>query len=422
MLSWTEGLTRRQWAVLAIAWLGWVFDIMDTALFNFAKGPMLTELLGGPAAYKAHGPLVEGWIQGLFLLGWSIGGLVFGVLADTWGRTRVLVLTVLLYCAFTGFTALCRTPEQVAIVRFLTALGIGGEWAAGAALVAETFPDRARAGAAGLLQSAAAVGPILAALANLALKGMDWRLLFLVGIAPALVCVFIRFRAHEPVRPPKPERTPLVEVLTVPQWRKRALAAVVIGAVGIAGAGTATYWQPNLVQAASVGLAKADVDARKSAVAMISHIGTLLGVLLVPWLCTRFGRRRTIAAFYLLAPASVALAIGGGADYARLLWLLPLVNFFAIGVSAAFVLYFPELFPPRIRATGAGLAYNVGRVLSIPVPILIGQVIAARGGNVATGVLLSGSIYLLGLLALPFAPETQGEKLLTDAPQVEPAL
>lgn len=186
---------------------------------------------------------------------------------------------------------------------------------------------------------------------------------------------------------------------------------MVIGAVGIAGAGTATYWQPNLVQAASSGLAKAEVDARKSAVAMVSHVGTLLGVLLVPWLCSRFGRRRTIGAFYILAPASVAVAIAGGADYSRLLWLLPLVNFFAIGVSAAFVLYFPELFPARIRATGAGLAYNVGRVLSIPVPILTGKLIADFGGSVATGVVLSGAVYLIGLAALPFAPETRGEPL-----------
>lgn len=410
-MGWTKGLSRTQWVVLAIAWLGWVFDIMDTALFNFAKGPMLTELLGGPEAYRLHGARVEGNLQAIFLLGWSLGGLLFGILADTWGRTRTLVTTVLLYCAFTGLTALCRTPEQVALARFLTALGIGGEWAAGAALVAETFPDPARAAAAGLLQSAAAVGPLLAALANLVLKGADWRLLFLVGVAPAAICVFVRFRQHEPERPPATATTPISEVFGDPIWRRRVLAAMVIGAVGIAGAMTATYWQPNLVMAASEGLAKADVDARKSFVAMLSHVGTLLGVLAVPLLCDRFGRRPTIAAFYVLTPLAVALAIGGGADYGRLLWLLPVVNFFAIGVPAAFVLYFPELFPARIRATGAGLAYNVGRVLTIPVPLLTAQAIAAYGGNIATGVALSGVIYLVGLAALPFAPETKGRAL-----------
>src|SRR5271167_1040779 len=102
-------LNRLQWAVLVVAWLGWVFDVMDTALFNFAKVPMMTEMLG-PARYKLEGPRVEGQIQTWFLIGWAIGGLVFGLLADRWGRTRTLVVTILLYCVLTGLTALCRTP------------------------------------------------------------------------------------------------------------------------------------------------------------------------------------------------------------------------------------------------------------------------------------------------------------------------
>src|SRR5688572_8545828 len=178
---WWHGITRYQWLVLVVAWLGWVFDIFDTALFNFAKGPMLTEMLGGAEAYKLQGPQVEGMIQMIFLAGWAIGGLAFGILADRWGRTRTMVLTILIYCAFTGLTALCQTWEQVAGVRFLTALGLGGEWAAGAALIAEVFPDRARAGAAALLQSAAAFGPALAAVANLKVAAADWRVLFLIG-------------------------------------------------------------------------------------------------------------------------------------------------------------------------------------------------------------------------------------------------
>jgi len=191
------------------------------------------------------------------------------------------------------------------------------------------------------------------------------------------------------------------------EWRRRAIVAMAIGAVGIAGAGTATYWQPNLVQEVSQGLSKTDVDARKSIVALVSHVGTLAGVFAAPYLCVRFGRRKTIAAFYVLTPICVALAIGGGATYTRLLVLLPLVNFFAIGVAAAFVLYFPELFPASVRATGAGMAYNVGRVLSIPVPILTGFAIRHFGGSVAAGVLSTGVIYLIGLFALAFATETK---------------
>jgi hypothetical protein len=429
MRVWARDLTGRQWAILAIAWCGWVFDIMDTAIFNFAKGPMFTDLLGGPAAYAAHGAAIEGVVQAIFLAGWSVGGLVFGVFADTWGRSRTLVLTVLLYCAFTGLTALCRTPTEAGIARFLTGLGVGGEWAAGVALVAEALPEIARAPAASVLQSAAAFGPIFAALANLALRGSDWRWLFLVGVAPAALCAAVRAKVFMESSDASAEETvlasgrskpfadrlgrqnPLALLFRVPEWRRRAIVATIVGAVGIAGAGAATYWQPNLVQAASVGFSKADVDTRKSVVAMVSHVGTLAGVLVVPWLCVRFGRRPTIAAFYILTPAAVALAVGGGAGYGRLIALLPLVNFCAIGVSAAFVLYFPELFPAQVRATGAGLAYNAGRVLSIPVPLITGAAIAAFGGSVATGLLLTGAIYLVGLAALRFAPETSGIKL-----------
>lgn len=414
---WFRGLTGAQWLILFVAWLGWVFDVMDAALFNLAKGPMLTQMLGGPAAYRQGGANVEGWIQAIFLTGWAIGGLVFGILADRWGRTRVLLLTILLYCTFTGLTAICRDPAQVAFVRFLTALGIGGEWAAGAALVAEALPDRARAGAASFIQSAAAFGPILAALINLMLKGHDWRWLFVAGIAPALLCLAIRFKVKEPEvthRAVPIAKSPIREVFSDPHWRRNAIVAMAIGVVGIAGANTATYWAPNLVEAASTGLAKAEIDARKSAVTIISHGGTLLGICVVPWLCNVFGRKRTIFGFFLAAPLALLCGLANP-TYGKLLFAMPLVNFFVIGVTAAFVLYFPELFPTRMRATGAGLAYNVGRVFTIPIPYVTALAITHFGGaltgGVATGVLLTGSIYLLGLVAIPFAPETRGQPL-----------
>ncbi|MES1228214.1 MAG: MFS transporter, partial [Armatimonadota bacterium] len=123
---WYRGLTRYQWLVLTIAWLGWVFDIADSAIFALVKGPMLTEMIG-KAQYDLVGKNIEAHIQTLFLLGWSIGGLIFGILADRWGRTKVLILTVLIYSAMTALTATCHTVDQVTLLRFLSALGIGGE-------------------------------------------------------------------------------------------------------------------------------------------------------------------------------------------------------------------------------------------------------------------------------------------------------
>jgi MFS family permease len=409
-VPWYRELTRMQWMILFVAWLGWVFDIFDQALFNLAKVPMLAEMLGPDSKITGK---VDALLLSVFLVGWAVGGLIFGVLADRWGRTRTMLITILLYCLFTGLTALCREPWHVGVARFLTALGIGGEWAAGVALVAEALPDRARAGAASLIQSAAAVGPILAALTNLVLKGQPWQWLFIVGIFPAFLCLIIRARIQEPERSRQhraPGSSPLKELFATPEWRRNAVMAMIIGVVGIAGAGTASYWAPNLVKSVSEGLPKAIVDARTSYLTMLSHVGTLLGVFLVPWLCQRFGRKRTILAFFILAPASLLVGLSSP-TYDKLLIFMPMVNFFAIGISASFVLYFPELFPTRMRATGAGLAYNVGRLFYVPIPLITGYLIDNLGKGVATAVVLTGSIYLIGILAVPFAPETKGKPL-----------
>lgn len=411
---WYRSITRYQWLVLAVCWLGWLFDIMDTALFNFSKAPMLTEMLGGADAYKLNGPATEGLIQMVFLVGWALGGLIFGILADRWGRTRTMVLTILMYCAFTGLTALCHSWEQVAVVRFLTALGIGGEWAAGAALVAEVFPDKARAPAAGFLQSAAAFGPALAATINLGLSAESWRWLFVVGIAPALITVLIRWKIKEPDRwkeTATEARGSLKELFGTSNWRRNVLIASVLGIVGIAGSGNTSFWLPNLVKAVNKGVDAVIVQQRVSYATYTMQIGTLLGVLIFPWLCQKLGRKPAFALFFALSPLAIWLATIGANDYTAVLLFAPLMSFFTIGLSAGFVLYFPELFPTRLRATGSGFAYNVARIGAAPAPWLTGILIGGLAGSVGLGVAAAGLIYLVGLAALPFAPETRGRAL-----------
>lgn len=427
MLNSPEMTESRRWLILFVAWLGWVFDIMDTALFNFAKVPMLTEMLG-EAGYKQRGPAVEGLIQTIFIVGWAIGGLVFGILADRWGRSRTMILTILLYCGFTGLTALCQTWEQVAVVRFLTALGIGGEWAAGAALVAESFPDTRRPLAAAFLQTAAAVGPVLAATASLVLAHyhVAWQGLFLVALLPAVVTVFIRAAVGaesggkpEPSPVAKPAVNPLRELFTHPTWRRNAILAMIIGTVGIAGAGNAAYWMPNLVKAASLGLDKDLVQARTSYVTYAMHAGTLCGVFLFPWLARVWGRRNALALGFVATPAVTWFALQGSPSYSALLWIAPAISFFAIGLSAIFGLYFPELFPTSVRATGSGFAYNTARILQAPLPLLTGILIGSQSfaltmtaeRSVAHGVTMAALVYIIGLFALPFAPETKDKAL-----------
>ena len=393
-----------------------MFDIADTALFTFAKAPMLTEMLG-KAGYAQRGPQVEGFIQMIFLLGWSFGGLVFGIVADRLGRTRALIWTILIYCAFTGLTVFCRTPGEVAVIRFLTALGIGGEWAAGAALVAEVFPDRSRAPAAAVLQSSAALGPALAALANLGLAEHGWRALFLVGLAPAIITVGLRFAVNDsPAAAPQwdaeQNNDPITALFSNPTTARYAIVALMMGFAGIAGAGAVTFWLPNLVASTCLGHPEL-VTARTSYATLAMHVGTLAGVCLFPWICERLGRKPSFALFFVASPLSIYLAthVASAGSFGSLLIAAPIMSFFSIGVSAGFGLYFPELFPSDIRATGCGFAYNVGRILTAPVPKWTGDFIKARGGDVGSGVMAAAMVYLIGLLALPFAPETRGRKL-----------
>src|SRR5581483_12123091 len=277
--------TREQWLVLVVAWLGWVFDIMDTAIFNLTKKPMLTELIG-KSQYDARGPQIETTILYLFLIGWSIGGILFGFMADRFGRTRTLQVTILIYAIFTGITALCSTWPQVAAVRFLTGLGIGGEWAAGAALVSETFRETSRAPSAAFLQSAAAVGPVLAALANLPLHSADWRYLFLIGVIPALLVMLIRkFVKESGSWTQSAGLHSLREILANRRWRTNAIIAFALGTVAISASTTVSFWTPNLVDLLGKNLDADSVKNWKSYVTFAMHVGTLLGVFIMPFLC-----------------------------------------------------------------------------------------------------------------------------------------
>lgn len=411
--------------ILFVAWLGWVFDIMDTALFNFVKTPMLTQIMGNDFP-KAQLPELEGRIQMLFLLGWAIGGVVFGILADRWSRTKTMALTILLYALFTGLTAFCQSWEQVAAIRFLTALGIGGEWAAGAALVAEAFSDKFRPTAASILQTAASVGPWLAALLNWAIirpfaadqvvnlgpVGLfPWQWMFIVGVIPAIAAFLVRFLVSEP--PVQKEKSPntLKDIWENRQHRKVAFLIMLIGTVGIAGAGNATFWLPNLVKAASEGMTDTMVAERNTQATLIQHVGTLVGVFFFPWLAKTRGRKIALGTGFGLAFLFAFFALRMNPSYEMLLWIFPSIAFAAIGVTSVFGLYFPELFPSRVRATGAGLGYNVARAITIPVPWITGMLMGAQSKQPSGGVALAGVFYLLGLIVLIYLPETKDQPL-----------
>jgi MFS family permease len=239
--SWYHGVTRYQWLVLAIASLGWVFDAFEGQIYNLTRADMLPEILH----VKADDPLVKMWGErflGMFLLGGTLGGLLFSSLADKWGRNPVMALTILFYSIFSGLTAFADQIWQVGALRFLVAMGVGGEWAVGAALVAEVFPKKARERAGGIFHATSVCGLWLAAAVGLWV-GREWRMAYLLGVLPALLVLWVRLSIKEPeswkaARECKKERMgSFSELLGDARWRSRAVFGALLAMVGLA-----TFW------------------------------------------------------------------------------------------------------------------------------------------------------------------------------------
>jgi len=407
--SWRHGVTPYQWRVLLVAWLGWVFDSMDATIYAIVLHPALHDLLQTASGSSPVSDSDIGWYGGIifsiFLVGWAIGGVLFGVLADYIGRTKTLILTILIYAVFTGLAALSDTWWHLALYRFLTALGVGGEWASGAVIVAEVWPEEKRAKAAGILQSAWAAGFFLAAAVNLLLRGYGWRVLFLVGILPAFVTILIFLWVKEPERWAKARSKELMTGAAQPvkllelfrgELRRPTLVGSVLAFVAAL---------PDMR-----GLDARALEPYKSYAIMALNAGALIGYLSFGALADRFGRRPVFALMCAGSLVMLPITFLTPHAYVHVLLLLPLLGFFNNGIFSGFPIYLPELYPTRLRATGAGFCFNAGRVLASGGPFLTGYFVTALGsfGRAASAVAL---IYLVGLLILPFAPETKGQPL-----------
>ncbi|MFO1499043.1 MAG: MFS transporter [Verrucomicrobiota bacterium] len=424
---WWRGVSGYQWMVLFVAWLGWVFDAMDATIYALVLHPALHQLLPATVAGPVTPEIIGrygGIIFSVFLIGWAIGGVLFGVVADRFGRTKTLVWTIVVYALFTGLAAISSTWWELAAYRFLTALGIGGEWAAGAALVAEVWPEGKRSKAAGILQSAWAAGFLLAALINLTMRSYGWRPIFLVGVAPAIVALFVRMWVKEPERwlhaqsseaaaraAGQSGKSKLAELFSPPLVRATWVGSG-LAFVAVFGLWGATNWTPTLIRALPDlrGLSDADMTSRVSYATMILNVGSLLGYLSFGPMADRLGRRTAFAIMCVGSLVMVPITFLTPRAYGHVLWLLPMLGFFNNGIFSGFPIYLPELYPTRLRATGAGFCFNVGRVIASSGPFLTGLLVAALGGFGPAASAIS-LIYVLGLLILPFAPETKGKAL-----------
>ena len=428
-----------QWTVLLAAWLGWGFDAFDALLFNFVAPNCVPTLLGlplGSPAARSATLLWTGILTSLLLVGWAVGGVLFGQVADRLGRTRTLLLTMLLYSLGTAACALAPNLWVLALCRVAASLGIGGEWAAGAAMVAEVVPEKRRVEAGALLYTSAPLGLFLATFINFQIAGgllkadpeHSWRWVFAAGLLPAAAAILVRLFVREPERwqraavaAPRPR---LAELFG-PRYRAITLSGFVMAVVALI-----TWWSCNaFLPVVSTGLAQAAAAARgldrAGALALVEHwkavatnyfnVGGLLGTLLTIPAAKLLGRRQMFAIYYAASALSVLAAFGLDLAPETRLAMYFLIGVSVFGVLGSFTYYLPELFPTRLRGTGSGFCYNVGRILAAAGPLLVGS-IAAQGANSSKSAIAAlffvGFAPLLGLALLPWAIETKGRPLL----------
>jgi MFS family permease len=430
-LRWWQGLDRYCWVVLAIAALGWLFDTMDQNLFNLVRTPSVRELLGpipGDAAHVAgEVKYYGGVITAVFLIGWSAGGFIFGILGDRLGRTWTMILTILIYACFTGLSAAVQSLPAYGFVRFMTGVGVGGEWAAGASLVAEVFPARSRPMALGMLQALSAVGNMMAAGLTLALGDLDvrWRWAYVVGAVPALMVLWIRRSVKEPEKwqHARQEATVgkelgrMADLFVDPVLRRNTVAAVLMATAGVGALWGAGFFTPDLLNGELQASMPNNADRGRwvSAVFLVQQLGAFFGIYCFAAASERWNRRSAFFCSFALAWASLlaffwGVSGQGAGALGRAFLLAPILGFCTLGPFSGYTVYFPELFPTRLRATGCGFCYNVARVLAAAAPFALGG-LAKEFGGFPEAVTVVSSIYILGFLGTWLGPETKGKPL-----------
>jgi MFS family permease len=428
---WWREIERYQWTVLLVTWLGFLFDLMDSTLYTLVMAPALRDLLGAEGTVQNIG-WYGGLIFSIFLVGWALGGIVFGIMADYLGRKRTLMLTILIYAVFTGLAATATSWWELGAYRFLTGLGVGGEWAAGAALLAETWPERARAKGAAILQTSAGMGYFAAAFIYLLVGGYSWRLVFLVGALPAVLVLVIRKSMRESERWLKERcdgatvrrcdgasdgatvrRFTLREIFSR-NLRRDTIVGSLLASVANFGFWGVSAWVPALIHnriAGDPSLTQGiSVSSYVSYAIMILTLGSLPGYFAVGAVADRVGRRAAFLVFFVGAALAAPLIFLGPWTVGQMLALLPLLGFFTLGIYAGFPIYLPELFPTRLRTTGAGFCFNIGRIVSAAGPFLTG-VMVLYTGSFEYAISALSLVYLLGPVTLLFARETRGQLL-----------
>ena len=457
-VPWYRLLNKHHWFVLTIATLAWVFDCLDQQLFILAR----------PAAMKALLPLdwdakeFAGYATSIFMVGWATGGLIFGSLGDRFGRAKMLTVTVLIYSLCTGLSAFSQDFFQFAIYRFITGLGVGGVFGLAVALVADSLPEQARSKALGTLQAMSAVGNITAGLCSIyiaslvdsgTVKGSEsWKYLFWIGALPAFLCVFIAIRLREPEKWVKARAEGRItgvkfgsyaSLFSDSRWKRHALGGMLLcisGVIGVWGIGffapelVGSVMERSLIEAGVSGAQVASEKARWTGInGIVQNVGAFLGMISFTWLAQGIGRKKAFVIGSVCAAAATIFYFQCFNDKSDI-WMSGVMGFFQLALFAGFSMYLPELFPLRLRSTGISFCYNVGRFLAALGPWTLGYLTkhlsdkaAAANEGAAAAIITAAkldafrlaaccmcAIYVVGIIALKFLPETKGQPLPED--------
>ena len=433
-VPWYRALNRSQWNVLLASNLGWLFDGYETYALILTVGVALHQLLD-PSQFGSI-PIYAGTVIGITLLGWGIGGLIGGVLADYIGRKRTMIFAILAYSLMTGLSALSWSWLSFGLLRLLVGIAIGSEWATGASITAELWPDRARGKGAGLMQCGLGIGFFTASLVWVFVSPYGpnaWRYMFLVGILPGLLTLWIRRGIPEsPVWERSSElrkaavarkkrgdrldaadhgltRFTLAELFADPKTRRRTIIVCLMSlATTLAWWGISTFVPPYVGSVA----AKAGLPAQEWAgyTGMAYNVGAICGYIGLGFLADVFGRKPITLLFFVIAFIMTPVLFLWTHDLNLLLLAAAVNGFFTLGQYTWMPVWLPELFPTRIRATGVAFAFNAPRFIAFLGPLLAGTLIANFGGFGNAAVTIS-FIYVLGFVATFFLPETRGKPL-----------
>ncbi len=410
----TGKLTRDQWLVLTAAFLGWMFDGVEQGVFPLLARPALQDLIGVESD-KLIGPWM-GYITALFLLGAATGGFIFGWMGDRIGRVRAMMVSILAYSVFTGCCYFASEAWHLGLFRFLAAMGMGGEWSLGVALVMEAWPEKHRPLLAGAIGAAANVGFTLIGVLGTVFEVTrdSWRWVMLAGAAPAILALFIARYVPESERwkhstrsDPSRKNAPAREVFS-PRLRKNTILGIFLASVVLIGTWALVQWLPAWADQLTGG----KIHNAKGLTQMLIGAGATVGCFIGPWIGARMGRR---PAYFILCLGS--LLVCGYLFHAVNAYgaLFLLMSLLAGMTTASFFgwlpLYLPELFPTRVRATGQGICFNTGRIFAAIGAIQMGHLLKYYEGSYSRAGAAITLIYAVGMVIIWLAPETRGKPL-----------